>query len=137
MVVWTTLARLFCQHCDWDLYKKIDTLDALGDAMTTILTTILTTNLDNLDNISNLCQIFVKSQKRLTYLITDMALRDGTVSKHSCFIRTWPKEIIIMHWHTTTYIISSDDSLKCRERWMEVTDDKSFGRIFTIVNINV
>ena len=53
-------------------------------------------------------------------------------------------EIIIMHWRTTTYIISSDDSLKCRERWMEVTDDKSFGWIFTsllkaiiIVNINV
>ena len=49
-----------------------------------------------------------------------------------------------MHWHTNTYIISMDDSLKSRERWMEVTDDISFGRIFTsllkaiiIVNINV
>ena len=31
--------------------------------MTTILTTILTAYLDNLENISNLCQIFVKSQK--------------------------------------------------------------------------
>ena len=48
-----------------------------------------------------------------------MASRDGTASKHSCIIRIWPREIIIMHWHTTTYIISTDDSLKC-SHWRQI-----------------